>query len=179
MCIRDRHQFDARQFDRSAATARLMAEQAEDAPWRQAAWTLVGRAERAAGRAREAEEAFQRACDLPARSDYLPEATLRLAELLLERGDAAGADKYFRLAVARSEGDEFKAHRLHAYAGLGRAALAAGEKDAAATYLLSTCLLFHDKELVPPVIREAIPLLDELGRADEAKMLRDMLETEY
>ena len=173
------HQYDAKQYARAADTARLMAEQAEEPAWKQAAWTLAGRAERAAGRAPEAEEAFRKACGIDARSEYLPEATLRLAELLLARGDAAGAGKQFALAVERCSAEEFKPLRIHAYAGLGRAALAAGDKEAAASYFLSTCLLFHDAELVPPVIREALPLLDELGREDEAKTLREMLEKEY
>ena len=173
------HQYDARQYARAAGTARLMAEQAEDPAWKQAAWTLAGRAERAAGRAPEAEAAFRAACGIDARSEYLPEATLRLAELLLARGETKGADEQFRLAVERCSADEFKALRIHAYAGLARTALAAGDKDAAASYFLTTCLLYHDPELVPPLAREALPLLDELGRADEAKTLRDMLSSEY
>ena len=173
------HQFDAKRFDRAAETARLMAEQAEEPAWKQAAWTLAGRAERAAGRAPEAEEAFRTACAVDVRSEYLPEATLRLAELLLARGETKGADEQFRKAVERCAADEFKALRIHAYAGLARTALAAGDKNAAASYFLTTCLLYHDAELVPPLAREALPLLDELGRADEAKTLRDMLEREY
>ena len=173
------HQFDAKQFDRAAATARLMAGQASDPAWKQAAWTLAGRAERAAGRAPEAEKAFREACDVPARSEYLPEASLRLAELLLARGETEEADERFRKTVEICSADEFKALRIHAYAGLARTALAAGDKDAAASYFLTTCLLYRDPELVPPLAREALPLLDELGRADEAKTLRDLLETEY
>ncbi len=173
------HQYDAKQFARAADTARLMAEQADDPAWKQAAWTLAGRAERAAGRAPEAEAAFRAACDVDARSEYLPEATLRLAELLLARGETKGADEQFRKAVERCSDDEFKALRIHAYAGLARTALASGDKDAAASYFLTTCLLYHDPELVPPLAREALPLLDELGRADEAKTLREMLEREY
>lgn len=173
------HQFDAGQFDRAAGTARLMAEQVDDPVWKQAAWTLAGRAERAAGRAPEAEAAFRAACGIDARSEYLPEATLRLAELLLARGETKGADEQFRLAVERCAADGFQALRIHAYAGLARTALAAGDKDAAARYFLTTCLLYHDETLVPPLAREAIPLLDELGRADEAQALRDMLRDEY
>ena len=173
------HQYDAKQFARAADTARLMAEQADDPAWKQAAWTLAGRAERAAGRAPEAEAAFRAACDVDARSEYLPEATLRLAELLLARGETKGADEQFRKAVERCSDDEFKALRIHAYAGLARTALASGDKDAAASYFLTICLLYHDPELVPPLAREALPLLDELGRADEAKTLREMLEREY
>lgn len=173
------HQIEAKQYAEAARTARLMAEQAQEPAWKQAAWALAGRAERAAGRAPEAEEAFRRACAVDARSEYLPEATLRLAELLLARGDAKGAGEQFSLAVERCSAEEFKPLRIHAYAGLGRAALAAGDKEAAASYFLSTCLLFHDAQIVPPVIREALPLLDELGRADEAAALREMLANEY
>ena len=119
------------------------------------------------------------ACGIDARSEYLPEATLRLAELLLARGETKGADEQFRLAVERCAADGFQPLRIHAYAGLARTALAAGDKDAAARYFLTTCLLYHDETLVPPLAREAIPLLDELGRADEAQALRDMLRDEY
>ena len=92
-------QIERGDLPRAAATARRMAEAAETDEWRQTAWTLAGRAERAAGHAREAEECYRRACDLPVLTRYAPEATLRLAELLLARGDAEGAEPLFRLAV--------------------------------------------------------------------------------
>ena len=163
----------------AAATARRMAELAPDDSWRQIAWALVGRAERAAGRAREAEEAFRRACELKVLTTSAPEATLRLAELLLERGAAEEADRYFRLAVERCRSDELQAQRIWAYVGLGRAALARGDKDAAANYLSTVCMLYRDPEILPPVLVETARLLDELGRADEAASLRASLREDY
>ena len=172
-------QIEGGKFAQAATTARRMAELAPDDSWRQTAWTLAGRAERAAGRAREAEEAFRRACELNVLTASAPEATLRLAELLLARGAAEEADKWFRLAVERCAAPELQAQRIWAYVGLGRAALARGEKDDAARYLSTVCLLYRDPEILPPVIEETARLLDELGRADEAAAMRDLLAKDY
>ena len=172
-------QIDQGKHAQAAATARRMAELAPDDPWRQTAWTLVGRAERAAGRAREAEEAFRRACDLPVLTTHAPEATLRLAELLLARGAAEDADRYFRLAVERCAAPELQSMRIWAYVGLGHAALARGDREAAANYLMTVCVLYHDGTILPPVLVETARLLDELGRGDEAASLRDSLAKDY
>ncbi|MBQ6102879.1 MAG: hypothetical protein IJL06_04325, partial [Kiritimatiellae bacterium] len=74
---------------------------------------------------------------------------------------------------------ELQAQRIWAYVGLGRAALARGDKDAAAKYLSTVCLLYHDPEILPPVVEETARLLDELGRADEAAAMRDLLAKDY
>lgn len=172
-------QFEAKDYAHAAQSARAMAEAAKTPAERQTAWTLLGRAERAAGKAREAEDAFRKACDESVLTVYAPEATLRLAELLFARGENAEAERFFRLAGERSVGPEFEAVRIHAYVGIGRAALAAGNREEAAKYLHLVCVLFHDKELLPPVLRETIVLLDSLGRTDEANDLRKSLREDY
>lgn len=172
-------QIERGDLPRAAATARRMAEAAETDEWRQTAWTLAGRAERAAGHAREAEECYRRACDLPVLTRYAPEATLRLAELLLARGDAEGAEPLFRLAVERCSEPDLQPQRIWAYIGLGHAALARGDKEAAARYLHTVCILYADPEILPPVLLETARLLDELGRADEAASLRASLRADY
>jgi len=53
------------------------------------------------------------------------------------------------------------------------------EKDDAARYLSTVCLLYRDPEILPPVIEETARLLDELGRADEAAAMRDLLAKDY
>ena len=167
-------------FAAAAETARKMAGAAAgDAEAMQTAWTLVGRAERAAKHAREAEEAFQKAFDQPALTEFAAEATLRLAQLRLERGDAEGAMPCFRLAVERCSAPERQPWRVWAYIGLGRASLALGDKDAAANYFSTVCMLFHDDEVLPPVFDEAIRLLSELGRTEEADAMRETKAREY
>lgn len=172
-------QYESKDYAHAAESARAMAAATKVPAERQTAWTLLGRAERAAGKAREAEDAFRKACEEPVMTVYAPEATLRLAELLFARGENAEAEKYFRLAGERSVGAEFEAIRIHAYVGIGRSALAAGNREEAAKYLHLVCVLFHDKELLPPVLRETIALLESLGRSDEANDLRKSLREDY
>ena len=167
-------------FAAAAATARRMAEAAGDDPAAlQTAWTLVGRAERAASRAREAEEAYQKAHDQPVATESAPEAALRLAQLKLARGDAAGALPCFREAVELCAAPELRPWRVWAYIGLGRASLALGDEDAAARYLSTVCLLYRDPEILPPVFDETIRLLVSLGRTEEADALRETKARDY
>lgn len=167
-------------FDAAAATARRMAEASEGDPASlQTAWTLAGRAERAASRAREAEEAYQKAYDQPVATDSAPEAALRLAQLKLARGDAEGAMPCFRRAVDLCAAPERQPWRVWAYIGLGRASLALGDEDAAARYLSTVCLLYRDPEILPPVFDETIRLLSSLGRDEEAAALRETKARDY
>lgn len=173
------HQFDKGDFINAEKTARLLVEQTEDASWDQVAWTLSGRALRARKMTAEAEASFLNAVKIDIRSRYSAEATLRLAELLLARGDAAGAEKYFTVAVERCAAPELQTMRIYAYAGLGHSALAAGRKNDAARYLMTVCLLYNEEQLIPPIMAETIALLDELDRKQDAETLRKELVSLY
>ena len=173
-------QCDSGEPGRAAETARRMAAAAEGDPAAlQTAWTLVGRAERAASHAREAEEAYALAFSQPVSTESAPEAALRLGQLRLARGDAAGAVPCFRKAVELCASPERQPWRVWAYIGLGRASLALGDEDAAARYLSTVCLLYRDPEILPPVFDEAIRLLVSLGRDEEAEALRETKARDY
>ena len=164
---------------RAADSARLLAQSGPTDEWKQTGWTLLGRAERQAGHPREAEEAFDKAHSIGVEGETAAEAALRLGELRLARGDAAGADAPLRAAVRLAAAPDKQGLRVRAYVALGRAALAAGNSDAAARYLLTVCMLYRDPEELPPVMLETIRLLEGLGRTEEARSLRETLRADY
>ncbi|NLE40912.1 MAG: tetratricopeptide repeat protein [Lentisphaerae bacterium] len=173
------HQFAKRDFANAGKTAAILVEHTQDPGWRQVAWTLAARAFRAQDQNEEAEKAYRAAIAIEVRSRHFAESTLRLAELMLERGDAPEAERLFALAVERCAAPELQPLRIHAYAGLGRAAIKAGRKDDAAKYLMMVSLLYKDDALVPPIMAETIRILDELGRAADADSIRDDLVATY
>lgn len=173
------HQFAKRDFANAGKTAAILVEHTQDPGWRQVAWTLAARAFRAQDQNEEAEKAYRAAIAIEVRSRHFAESTLRLAELMLERGDAPEAERLFALAVERCAAPELQPLRIHAYAGLGRAAIKAGRKEDAAKYLMMVSLLYKDDALVPPIMAETIRILDELGRKEDASSIRDDLVATY
>lgn len=173
------HQFAKRDFANAGKTAAILVEHTQDPGWQQVAWTLAARTFRAQNRNEEAEKAYRAAIAIEVRSRHFAESTLRLAELMLERGDAPEAERLFALAVERCAAPELQPLRIHAYAGLGRAALKAGRKEDAAKYLMMVSLLYKDDALVPPIMAETIRILDELGRKEDASSIRDDLVATY
>lgn len=171
------HQFARGAFPEAEAAARRLTEQATDDAWKQAAWTLVGRAARGRGDAAAAETAFRNAVGIAGDTRYSAEAHLRIGELRLEAGDAIKAEPHFRTAAKLAATPDLQSIRITAHAGLGRALRQSGDRDGAARYLLGVCLLYSDPALLPPLFEEAIPLLRELGRNEEADaLLKDLLE---
>jgi len=136
-------------------------------------------AHRAAGRAREAEDAYRRAREFPVRARLAPEAALRLGQLLLARGAAEESVPCFRDAVSLCATEELQPLRIWAYEGLGHAALRLGDRESAVRYLMTVGILYDDPKLVPPVLLEAARLLDELGRAEEAADVRATLRRDF
>lgn len=171
------HQAARGAFVEAEAAARRLAEQAPDDAWKQAAWTLAGRAARGRKDAKAAETAFRAAVAVPGETRYSAEAHLRLGELRLEATDATQAETHFRTAAKLAATPDLQGIRILAQAGLGRALRQRGDRDAAARYLLGVCLLYKDDTLLPPLLAETIPLLRELGRTDEADaLLKDLRE---
>ena len=173
------YQCDRGDFERACVTARRMTAAAETDEDRQNAWALLGRAHRAAGRAREAEDAYRRAREFPVRARLAPEAALRLGQLLLARGAAEESVPCFRDAVSLCATEELQPLRIWAYEGLGHAALRLGDRESAVRYLMTVGILYDDPKLVPPVLLEAARLLDELGRAEEAADVRATLRRDF
>ena len=173
------YQFRKKDYENSAKTASLLVEQTEDKTWEQAGLTLSGKALRAAGKNDEAEAAFRKALEIETPSQSLAQATLWLAEILLEKGKAKEAETYFRIAVARSADPELQSYRIYAYAGIGHSALAEGRKEDAVKYLMTVSLLYKDDLLLPPIMAETIALLDEMGLKEEAARIRSELSKIY
>jgi len=166
-------------FDAAEAAARRLVVLAPDETWKQAAWTLVGRAAMARKDAAGATEAFEKAVAAIGNTRYAAEAHLRLGELYLAAKNAANAETHFRKAAEIAAAPELQSIRITAQAGLGRAMREAGDRDGAARYLLSVCLLYTDPVLLPPLFEETITLLRLLGRADEAATLEQELCEQY
>ncbi len=173
------HQYDKGDFVNAEKTAIILVEQTADLSWKQVAWTLAGRARRARRMTAEAETAFRNAAQIDIKSRYLAESTLRLADVLLERGLNAEAEKHFSLAVQRCAAPELQDMRIYAYTGLGHAALAAGRKDEAVKYLMTVCLLYQNDTIIPRIMVETIDLLDGMGRDEDAATMRAELITTY
>ena len=173
------HQYDQGAFEQAVQTARVLVEQIDDPGWKQVGWTLMGRAYRALNDATEAEAAFRKAEAIDFGSRYLAESTLRLAELLLARGEHAEADRYFSLAVKRCAAPELQELRIYAYVGLARTALAAGRKDDAARYFMTVSLLYRNDKILPGILVETIELLESMGREEEAGKVRSELIEHY
>ncbi len=95
---------------------------------------------------------LRRAADAGAGSAYGPSIRLQLAEALLERGQAAEAEPLFRAESGNPE------HRHRAAYGLGLAALARGDRAAAAQHLA----VAREKRVVRP---HALAQLAALARA--------------
>ena len=169
------YQFRKKDYENSAKTASLLVEQTEDKTWEQAGWTLVGKALRASGKNDEAEAAFRKAVEIETPSQSLAQATLWLAEILLEKGKAKEAEAFFRIAVARASAPELQPYRIYAYAGLGHSALAEGRREDGVKYLMTVSLLYKDEALLPPIMAETVALLDEIGLKDEAARIRSEL----
>ena len=69
--------------------------------------------------------------------------------------------------------------RANAYAGLARNAELKGDPEGALRYYMSVGILFDDPVLVPEALNKAATLLDKLGRAEEAKAMREELRARY
>ncbi len=173
------HQYYTNDFVNAEKTALILVEQTIDLSWKQVGWTLAGRARRACKMTAEAEAAFRSAVQIDVKSRYFAESTLRLAEVLLERGQNAEAEKYFGLAVERCAAPELQDMRIYAYTGLGHAALADGRKDEAVRYLMTVCLLYKNDTIIPGILVETIGLLDGMGRSEDAATLRGELTKTY
>lgn len=173
------HQYDKGAFEQAVQTALVLVEQIDDPGWLQVGWTLAGRGYRALNQGSEAEAAFRKAEGISFGSRYLAEATLRLAELLLARGEHVEADRYFSLAVKRCAAPDLQELRIYAYVGLARTALAAGQKDDAARYFMTVSLLYRNDKILPGIISETVALLESMGRMEEAEKMRLELRESY
>ncbi len=172
-------QLEQKQYDAAAQAANTLVGQNADKGWKQTAWTLLGRVHRAKSERDAAMHAFGEALGTGATTAYGAEAALRLGELLTESGKYDEAHKHLNDAAARASSPELLGLRAHAYAGLARNAEIKGDAEGALRYYMSVGILFDDAKLVPEALSKASALLEKLGRAQEAKAMRDELRNRY
>jgi tetratricopeptide (TPR) repeat protein len=172
-------QLEQKRPDAAAKAANALLALKPDKGWTQTAWTLLGRGHRAKGERDPAIHAFAEALNTGASTVYGAEAALRLGELLTEAGRFDEAAGHLNDAASRASSPELLGLRAHAYAGLARNAERKGDAEAALRYYMSVGILFNDGALVPEALHKAALLLDSLGRAEEARAMREELKTRY
>jgi len=159
--------------------AEQIASSSTNAAWQQLGWCLVGRSQLDLNESEAAVAAFEKALDAKANTKYAAEAALRLGDLAVEGGESAEAEKRFRQAIHMATGDGAIGIRSHAYAGLGRSALAKADHDAAARYFMSVSVLFDDDALVPECLYLASQSYGELGQPEVRQKVLEELQTRY
>ncbi len=172
-------QLEQKQFDAAAQAANVMIALKPDKGWLQTAWTLAGRVHRAKGERDPAIHAFTEALGTGASTVFGAEAALRLGELLTDAGRFDEAYKHLNDAATRAASPDLLGLRANAYAGLARNAELKGDAEGALRYYMSVGILFDDPVLVPEALNKAAALLDKLGRAEEAKAMREELRARY
>ena len=173
------HQYHRGRLDEARRAARYLADTASEDDWRQTAWAWLGRIEAARGDAAAAETAFRNAANITAQTRYAAEARLRLGEYRLAAKDIEAAERHFTKAIEQSQARDMVDVRVRATVGLAHAWLAQGRKEDAVRQLVAVCMISRDDVLIPPLIAEAVPLLRELGRDDEADVLLQDLRELY
>lgn len=172
-------QFHQKQFDAAGKAARILISIQPDKGWLQTGWTLLGRVHRTKGERDPAIHAFREALKTGASTEYEPEASLRLGELLSEAGQFEEAATYLDRAARHASGASQVALRAHAYLALARNAERRGQDEEALRFYISVGILFEDDQLVPEALKKASALLDKLGRPAEAESLREELKNRY
>lgn len=165
-------------YAQAAAAAQQLTAQ-KDASWQQTGWGLLGQAQLANGDRTAALESFRKAVETKANTRFAAEAYLHLGEMKLQGNDSAAALELLRQAAARATGDGLIEVRARAYAGLGRAAKAAGNTDESVRYFMSVAVLYDDAALVPECMYEAVRGLKTLGKTAEAAKVQAELVQRY
>lgn len=166
------HQYFRGRLDEAAKVARFLADKGENDDWRQTAWYWIGRIARDQKDPAKAEAAFRHAADLPAETRHAAEISLRIGEYRYAAKDYEAAERRFQRAQELAQAKELESVRVQASIGQARAWRELGRKEDAARQLLGICLFYQDAALIPPLIEETLPLLEELGQSAEAEALR-------
>jgi cellulose synthase operon protein C len=169
---------DRKDHSQASAAARQLTAYPDPA-WQQTGWGLLGQAQLANGDRTAALESFRKAVETKANTRFAAEAYLHLGEMKLQGNETQPALELLRQAAARATGDNLIEVRARAYAGLGRAAKAAGSTDEAVRYFMSVAVLYDDAKLVPECMYEAVQGLKTLGKAAEAAKVQAELLQRY
>ena len=169
------HHMQKQQYDKALDAAAQIVKVTDDPNWLQSGWVLAGRAYMARDKADEARDAFTKALAQEARTEYAPEAALRLGDLLYRADDCAAAEEFYTQAADAATADTQLGIRAAAFAGMGRAAQCDNRPETAVRYFLIVALLFDDDEIVPDSLCRAIASYKALARAEERKKTEDEL----
>ncbi|MBN1669411.1 MAG: tetratricopeptide repeat protein [Kiritimatiellae bacterium] len=165
------------EWAQAVEAAQVLVANADTAAWRQIGCNLLGQGHAGAGARGPAREALEQALGMDIKSHSAASAALRLGELLLAEGDPAGAAQRFEHASQLASDLGLLPTRVQAYVGLGRAARAGADFEAAARYFMSVAVLFDDAQVVPECLFQAAEAFGQLGRAeDKTKALAELLE---
>jgi cellulose synthase operon protein C len=174
-----RHHFDQGDPARGERAARALADHAEEAAWRQIGWFWVGNNLREMDKEAEAAAAYEKAVAEPASTREGAEAQLLLAGLDVKAGRfESGAKRYASAAAVADDGDSLDL-RVRAYFGMGEAAEAMGQLDAAARHYMSVAILFDDPEWSPRALYGAGELLGRQGKAEQQMAAWNELRSRY
>jgi TolA-binding protein len=170
--------YDAqKQYGKAAKAAELLVKLAAEPAWKQAGWTLLGRAKDKLNNKKEAQAAYIHALESSVNTRYASEACLRLGNIALNQKDSAGAVTYFKLAVNKVNPQNEIYVKSRAFFGLGLAADLGGNKVDAARYYMSVAILYNDNEIVPECLYRAAVAYDGLGRKDDRnKASRELIK---
>lgn len=164
-------------FEPASGVADMLLSRTNEEAWTQVGWCLKGKAAQGAGKADDAQAAFEKAVALKVKTQAAAEAFLRLGDLALARNDAAKAQGFYDQAASLSSSDALLPIRVQSYAGTARALKAKGDWAGAAKHFLSVAVLFDDASLVPECLHEAAEAYAKIGKTDESrKAVRELMD---
>lgn len=166
-------------FEAAQSIARRLAEQGDEAAWRQIGWALQGWAWLGLDDADQAVAAFVKSIEEPAQTREGARAALELGRLSMERGHVDVAQSHFEKAAAWATDDEDADVRARSLMGLGRLAEQAGDFARAARFFLSVGVLFDDPAITPEALYRATVALAETDRAMEREETARELKARY
>ncbi len=173
-------QYSRGSYLEAEAAAKELVDGATAPDWKEAGYTLLGRAQIALKKYDEAIVSYKAASEVKAGTKYGAESTLRLAEALLEhKKDYVQAEKYFQMAGSRASSPQLVDIRAMAYAGLGACLEGRNDLESALRYSLSVGILFDDAVIVPKALNRASNILVKLNRAEEAAQVKAELMERY
>jgi len=174
-----RRRFEQAQYTDALSAALALAEESEEATWRQIGWHWAGASQSQLGREAEALILYNKAVDEEAQTREGAESQLLLAGLELKAGRLQKATERYAAAAEAASSEQSLDLRARAYFGLGEAAEAAGQLDKAARHFMSVAVLFDDPEWTPHSLYRAATLFGQTGQTDQQTSARAELIARY
>jgi TolA-binding protein len=164
-----------REYQECIRSAQLLVDTNNASAAQQAGWSMLGQAHLALGDKAAAAEAFRQCLAHKGAARAGAEAALELGNMAWAEHNPSNAVTYYAQSAALAADESLLEVRARAYAGLGRAAKAAGDTEGASRYFMSVAILYDDPALVPECLYEAAEAFKKLGRNDDAaKALKEL-----